>query len=237
MRSTISFLALALSFSVSCSSGDDSGSGTGGAPASTGGAPASTGGAPPSTGGVPATTGGIAATGGSVAATGGASNGGAPGGGTGGAAAGAAGKPGDGPADTSKAGIEAFLASKAYQSWKFDAAAPRDSMGLPTHGRVRVAINSTLEASIAAGADGDKAPFAAGSMAVKELYGAGDVLAGLAFMAKVAPENTTASWVWYCDGPVAQCGLSSDPVPYYASGTTLGACGFCHGNYFYIGIR
>lgn len=217
MRSTLSFLALALGFSVSCSSGDDSSSGTGGASSATGGAPASTGGAPTSTGGVPAATGG------------------ASGAGAGGGAA--AGTPGDGPTDLSKAGVAAFLESKGYEGWKFDADAPRDAVGLPTHGRVRVAINSTLEASIAAGADGDKSPFAAGSMAVKELYGEGDALSGLAFIAKVAPENVTTSWVYYCDGPVAQCGLSSESVPYFAAGATLGACAFCHGNYFFIGTR
>ncbi len=229
MRSTLSILALALGFSVSCSSGDDSSSGTGGASSATGGAPASTGGAPSSTGGVPA------ATGGSVTATGGAATGGAAQGGAGGGAA--SGAPGDGPTDLSKAGIAAFLQSKGYEGWKFDADAPRDSEGLPTHGRVRVAINSTLEASIAAGADGDKSPFAAGSMAVKELYGEGDALSGLAFIAKVAPENITTSWVYYCDGPVAQCGLSSESVPYFAGASTLGPCAFCHGNYFFIGTR
>nr|MDQ2647626.1 hypothetical protein [Myxococcota bacterium] len=149
----------------------------------------------------------------------------------------AAGMPGDGPTDLSKAGIAAFLESKGYEGWKFDVDAPRDPDRLGTHGRVRVAINSTLEASIAAGADGEKSPFAAGSMAVKELYGEGDALSGLAFIAKVAPENVTTSWVYYCDGPAAQCGLNSEPVPYFASGATLGACGFCHGNYFFIGTR
>jgi hypothetical protein len=144
------------------------------------------------------------------------------------------------PTDLSQAGIEAFLKSDVFAGWTWDSATPRAPGAVSPHGRVRVAMNATLVASIAAGADGstDAKGFAAGSMAVKEMYDDADMRIGRAFMLKRGPGNSTQNWLYYCDGTLSRCGLSGSAMsPFYATGTTLSACNTCHGSYFFSALE
>jgi hypothetical protein len=112
------------------------------------------------------------------------------------------------PADSSNAGIEAFLAAQTYRGsgWEAETATPREGTSL--HGRVRVFFNETLTASIVAGNGplGNGMPHTQGSMVVKELYDASDAVIGQAVMLR------TDRYVFYCKASAAGlCSSTSMP--------------------------
>ncbi len=159
---------------------------------------------------------------------------------TGGTTAGA----GEFPTDTSASGIAAFLATESYKQapWAAQEDAPRPSpaelASISPHGMVRVYLNPTLKASIAAGdGDGNAAtsgnPLAVGSMVVKELYdSSGQILVGRAANLKVTEGS---NWTFFCYGPENQCSLGTEERtadnPLYGVGLgSPGGCGTCHGD-------
>ena len=135
------------------------------------------------------------------------------------------------PAETTQAGVEAFLDGGSYRAspWIFDAA-PRPSIDTTSpHGRVRVYFNSVAAESIRAGNDGIDSPPARRSMIVKELYDAQDTLLGRAVSMKLEEGKSLSSWLYYCDGPGDACvGDASAPTPLYTEGK-VSACHTCHG--------
>jgi len=173
---------------------------------------------PDNSGGSAGTTGGSAGVGG---ATGGAGAGGATGGAGAGGAAGGSGTM-DWPADTSQAGLEAFLAALEYKGseWLPDADIPAESGML--HGLTQIWYNKTLRTSFAAGKGAAANPHDTGSMTVKEIY-TGTAVTGHAVMLRQA-----SNWIYYCKASTAGACSSSSVADTATYSMTTGSCN-CHG--------
>ena len=137
----------------------------------------------------------------------------------------------DFPADTSQAGIEKFLEGETYKSapWRFDAAPRGTDDVVSPHKRMRVYFNPKAVSSIEAGNGMDSAPHDQGAMVIKELYDDQDRVIGHAVSLKVGKTDSADDWLYYCDGPSADCGSSTTPI--YGPGEF--ECHGCHnGSYF-----
>lgn len=143
----------------------------------------------------------------------------------------------DYPSDTSKTGVDAFIASESYKTstWMSETSGPRDGVSPVTpHGRVRVWLNAVLSASHAAGegaVGGD--PLDQNSMAVKELYDTSDLVIGHAVILKTGTDAAETDTTYYCVGPNDRCGWTTDPVVY---GAGAADCAGCHGGLVFTGI-
>lgn len=93
-----------------------------------------------------------------------------------------------------EAALHEYLRSGAYQQWTAESA-PHPSTG-PHGGKVRTFLSPGLAASLRqAGAASAHPPEAA---AIKELYGAGDVVTGWAVGIKLASDSDGGkAWYWY----------------------------------------
>ena len=131
----------------------------------------------------------------------------------------------DVPGDASPEAIGAFLDARGFtaDTWRTDVENPRPESSLVSpHNDVIVYQNATL-----IGSRGD-AGFAAGSMAVKEMYD-GDTPVGYAAMYLADVEE---GFSYYCWGPEGRCGTPEIDVtadaPVYGRGLDV-SCGHCHG--------
>ena len=180
------------------------------------------------TGGATTGTGGATGTGGGTASGGTVGSGGAVG--SGGSDAGTGGGMGSGadqfPADTSIAGIEAFLAMESYKTWTHDPAprAPTD----PTFGAHMPMMQVYFNEIAVANHEG----VTQGGMLVKELYDESGAQVGVA--ASLKTSNETDLWTFYCTmtTPNAQggCQDSSTDYPLYYVDEFITGCAACHGD-------
>lgn len=134
------------------------------------------------------------------------------------------------PADSSAAGIAAFLDAGTWREapWVAETDAPREPTSqVSPHDRVQVWLNDVLVESQEAGngAFGGSA-HPVGSMAIKEMFDEADAPDGVAVMLKL--EGDAAEWVYYCDGPDLRCGVSPPTDPSWGVGSAS-ECSFCHG--------
>jgi hypothetical protein len=185
----------------------------------------------PATGGTGGAAGSGAGTAGSGAGTAGSATGGSAGSATGGSAGSATGGSAgtgvmDYPADSSQAGIEAFLAAASYltpgMGWRPELT-PSNGTSMP-HLGVKRYFNETLIASKAAGnAPPSMGQHTTGSMAIKEIVN------GTTVIGKAAMLRTMTNWVFYCTSTEEGRCFAASPAntPYYAPMT--GSCG-CHGS-------
>jgi hypothetical protein len=145
----------------------------------------------------------------------------------------------DYPLDVTEPGIAAFVDQSSYSTstWTAETAGPRDATSpVSPHGRVRVWMNSVLQASHAAG-EGTVGgtPLDQNSMAVKELYDATDVLVGHAVILRVGTGIQEVDTLYYCKGPAGRCwGTPTDTGSAFGAG--FADCAGCHGGLVFTGI-
>jgi hypothetical protein len=108
--------------------------------------------------------------------------------------------------------LEEWLAFSVYKTWEAESA-PHESAG-PHFGKVRTFVNPILHGSLALGAT----THPKGAAAVKELYGAGDVVEGYAVLTKTGNSDGGKGFRWYEEyqGTV------------YADGPGVSLCTGCH---------
>lgn len=113
----------------------------------------------------------------------------------------------------SPAALLEWLESAEYKSWQSESA-PHPSAG-PHFGTVRTFVDPCLAESLDAG----NTTHPAGSTAVKELYGDGDVVLGWSVILKVAEGSGGDTWYWHenYDGTT------------YADEIDADLCTGCHG--------
>jgi len=133
------------------------------------------------------------------------------------------------PADNTQAGIEAFLATESYKTWRHDPAPRAPGEGNPhltNVGQLQVYMNSTAVLSIQA-AEGQPAlqySHVTGSMVVKEVYDTGGTRVAVA--ASIKSGDARRAFTFYCEGTIEGCGVNDEPPIY---GTDGSACSNCHG--------
>lgn len=84
-----------------------------------------------------------------------------------------------------------WASRRGYRSWEAESER-HDSAG-PHFGDVRTYVNQALGESLAAG----NAEHPVGAAAVKELFGGGQDLRGVAIMLKTEPGDDGDAWYWY----------------------------------------
>lgn len=121
-------------------------------------------------------------------------------------------------ADTSSAGMAAFLKEGKFRDWTIKQAVPIDSVSAHAS-KTRTFFNDTSGVAARAG----QIPLPKGSVVVKDIFESdGTTLHAQAVMAKIQDGSSVDTWVWF------EGALPDLQDPYYGKG--LSTCTGCHGS-------